>query len=311
MKYFYGLLVLLSITFSFAQEEEDTLKYKDKFFFGLNANQSAYSNWYAGGQSTIAGTIFLGYNGIYDIEKWKISFDTYTAYGLSYQDSYFAKTEDKIQLNLDIDYKLSPKWYLTYETGFNTQYSKGFADYELRNQFASNFMAPGFWLNTVGVTYEPFEGFSILLSPLTNRNTWVLNDSLANAGAFGVDKAVYDDVTGDLITPGKQYLGQFGAYLKIQFDKEIAKNVNLFSRLQLFSNYLYKPQNIILNWETRFNFKINDWLTTNLAFQLVYDDNIKTASFDDTGNLISESPKLQFKEVLSIGLNFNFGELKD
>ena len=49
-------------------------------------------------------------------------------------------------------------------------------------------------------------------------------------------------------------------------------NVNLLTKLELFSNYLKNPQNIAVNWEVLFAMKINKFLTANLGTQMIYDD---------------------------------------
>lgn len=42
------------------------------------------------------------------------------------------------------------------------------------------------------------------------KNTLVLDQTLANQGAFGVDKAIYDPVTGELIREGKNSRTELG-----------------------------------------------------------------------------------------------------
>ena len=95
---------------------------------------------------------------------------------------------------------------------------------------------------------------------------------------------------------------------------DIAKNVNLLTRIDLFSNYIENPQNIDVNWETVLTLKINDWLSTTITTQLIYDDDIKLnvvePVFDDGGVLITPGsagvPRTQFREVFALGLSFKF-----
>ena len=49
-------------------------------------------------------------------------------------------------------------------------------------------------------------------------------------------------------------------------------------------------------------FKINKFLTTTLTTNLVYDDNIKTID----GSGMTRGAKVQFREVLGLGLAYNF-----
>ena len=49
--------------------------------------------------------------------------------------------------------------------------------------------------------------------------------------------------------------------------------------------------------------KVNKFLTVNISTQLIYDDDIKILIDPDTGH---KGPRLQVKEVLGVGLMFNF-----
>ena len=73
------------------------------------------------------------------------------------------------------------------------------------------------------------------------------------------------------------------------------------TRLDLYSDYLHKPQNIDVNWEIQINMAINKWFSTTLTTNMVYDDDIKIVQKDG-----SKGSRLQFKEVLGVGVQFNF-----
>jgi hypothetical protein len=64
---------------------------------------------------------------------------------------------------------------------------------------------------------------------------------------------------------------------------------------------LHKPQNIDVNWEVQINMAINKWFSTTLTTNMVYDDDIKIVQKDG-----SKGSRLQFKEVLGVGVQFNF-----
>ena len=64
-------------------------------------------------------------------------------------------------------------------------------------------------------------------------------------GAFGVD-------------PGKAVRSEFGGYVKVSFKKELLKNIRITTNLDLFSNYLFEPQNIDVNWDMLLTFKVVD-----------------------------------------------------
>ena len=82
---------------------------------------------------------------------------------------------------------------------------------------------------------------------------------------------------------------------------EFLKNMTVYSRLDLYSNYLEDPQNVDVNWIVQLNMKINQWFSANISTNMIYDDNIKIAQKDGT-----KGPRLQFKEALNIGFQVNF-----
>ncbi len=91
---------------------------------------------------------------------------------------------------------------------------------------------------------------------------------------------------------------------KTSLKYEVVKNVTLESRLDIFSNYLDKPQNMDVYWDVMVNMKINDYLSANFVTNLIYDNDIKMAT-DDTGNTLAGA-EIQFKELFGVGLNVKF-----
>ena len=77
--------------------------------------------------------------------------------------------------------------------------------------------------------------------------------------------------------------------------------MTLYSRLDLYSDYLRKPQNVDINWEVQINMVINKWFSTTLTTNMVYDDDVKITLSD--GRKVK---RVQFKELLGVGLQFNF-----
>ena len=149
-------------------------------------------------------------------------------------------------------------------------------------------MAPGYLMTGIGFTWIPNKFFTAVLSPAAWRGTFVLNDRLSDEGAYGVK-------------PGKRLLSEFGANLKLEGRYEFLKNMTLYSRLDLYSDYLRKPQNVDINWEVQINMVINKWFSTTPTTNMVYDDDVKITLSD--GRKVK---RVQFKELLGVGLQFNF-----
>ena len=160
-------------------------------------------------------------------------------------------------------------------------------------------MAPGYVNIALGIDYTANDNFSMFLSPASIKMTFVQDEVLANSGAFGVEPAVYDGTTGDVITAGKMFRGELGAYFKVKYAKEVFKNIEMKTKLELFSNYLDRPENIDVNAEVLFTFKVNSWFSASLNWNLLYDHDIDIT--DSDGNT---GPRTQFKSVLGLGISY-------
>ncbi len=186
---------------------------------------------------------------------------------------------------------------------FRTQFAPGYAIVDgVPNKDAtiSDAFAPAYTLLALGMDYKPNDKFSAFISPVTMKNTIVMDDVLSAAGAFGVEK-------------GKNFRAELGGYVKLQYSTELVKNVGLATKIDLFSNYLNNPQNIDVNWETLISMKINEFMTATIATQLLYDHDInivKEQPVVDENGVVTDAgsigPGVQFKEVLGIGFSYKF-----
>lgn len=278
--------------------------------FGLNGTQSSFVNWNAGGRNNISAIAFFSGSADYSKNKWLWKNNLELALGgLKYLDSTgrkegFQKTDDKIDFATNIGFKLKEKWYLSMIGGFRTQFMDGYT-YPNDSIQVSRFMAPGYINLSLGIDYTPNENFSLFLSPLSAKVTIVNDQRLADAGAFGVDKGIFGP-TGEVTTSGNKIRYEYGAYLKMTYNKELFKNVNFKSRLELFSNYAENPQNIDVNADVLWTFKVNSWLSASLNWTLIYDDDIDIR--DVNGNV---GPRTQFKSVLGLGISYTLKNFKE
>ena len=143
---------------------------------------------------------------------------------------------------------------------FRTQMDEGRkeqknANGEVERLLISDFMAPGYLQASIGLTLSKSENIFITLSPFTGRFTFVLNDSLSNAGAFGVD-------------PGEYIRSEAGISLQGKFEKEIFQNVKLQANGNIFSNYETFP-NTAVNVEMIINMKVNNFISSNISSHLI------------------------------------------
>lgn len=303
------LLLTFSITLSsFAQTTDTTKIWKKGGLISINFSQASFTNWAAGGENSLSGIALLNIFANYKKDKntWDNTLDL--AYGLL-QSGHGAlrKNEDKIDVSSKYGrYAFYNHWYYTALINFKSQFADGY-NYPNDSVIISRFMAPGYILVAIGLDYKPNDYFSLFISPITSKTTFVNDQRLADAGAFGVDKAEYD-ANGIKIKDGKLIRTEVGGYLRMTYKKDIVKNVNFSTKLELFNNYFVNPQNIDVNWEILIGMKVNKYLSASISTQMIYDNDIpvpiehKVFGIKQPGT----GPRLQFKEVLSIGLSYKF-----
>jgi len=278
---------------------------------GFNISQATFTNWAAGGQNTIAlgGIVNLFANYRSATTSWDNMLDL--GYGVLKQgkDAKFIKTDDKVDFTSKYGRKASSKWYYAGLVNFKTQMTAGYDNpNESNNIKISDLLAPAYILAAAGMDFKPNDLLTTFIAPITSKNTIVNDQTLANAGAFGVEGATYD-TNGQLLSSGKKSRSEIGGYVRMVYQQTYFKDksVSVVSKLDLFSNYKQNPQNIDVSWETIIGLKVNKYLTTTITTHLIYDDDIKIG-FDDNGDGVFEKsgPRTQFKEVIGVGLNIKF-----
>lgn len=277
---------------------------------GFNFAQASFTNWAAGGENSISGqarlNTFVNYKKDSTV-NWDNGLDL--AYGLMQVGTgYVRKTDDKIDFTSKYGrYAFKQVWFYSALLGFKTQFLPGY-DYQddTAKTLISDFMAPGYVILAVGLDYKPNKAFSLFMAPLTGKTTIVRNQALADAGSFGMEKAVYD-ASGNKIKNGQQVRGEFGGYVRISYKADIMTNVNLTARCELFTNYLKDPQNIDVNAEVLLTMKVNKFISASFNMQGIYDNDINVAvDHNHDGVYESTGPRFQFRQILGIGFQAKF-----
>jgi hypothetical protein len=305
-------VIALAVSLSaFSQDETaDTLKPWTKgALLNVNLSQAAFHNWTAGGENSIAGNLLFA--GFADLKKDKHFWNNGLMLGLGYSriGDKNTKTNDNLEINsLYGIHAFGKNWYYSAILNFKTQFINGYVDSNPDSTLVSGFLSPGYLNIGLGLNYNLNDVFIVNIAPLDAKMIFVTEQELANHGDYGVEAAVLD-TAGNIITPGKNMRFKFGVYVRAIYNYEVAKNVTVFTSLDLFSNYLEKPQNIDVNWTVLLAFKINNWLTASINTVLIYDADVTFERANaDTGKPETFGPAVQFKEVFNIGLAFNFGD---
>jgi len=260
-----------------------------------------------GGESTLAlnGNLIFFIN--YQKEKIKWDNALETGYGFVDQSrSGFIKSDDKIILTSQFGYELDKNkyWYWSNLIDIKTQFDKGFdPEIDTADVLISRFLSPAYFLVSSGIEWNPSSKFNLFYSAVTFKGTLVNDQTLADKGSFGVTPAEFDS-NGVKIKDGLNFRSALGTYIRANFKDEIVKNVNLKTRLELFTNFLENFGDIDVNWQLLIEMKVNDWLSANLTMDVIYDKDIRFDVFDDSGNLIGDEDRIQFKQIFGVGLSY-------
>ncbi len=309
--YFLTIICLTSTaqTIDSTIVKTDTTKlWKKGGMIGADFSQASYTNWAAGGINSLSGVALFNLFRNYKSEKtsWDNSLDL--AYGVvKIGSSSIRKSEDKIEFNSKFGQQASKNWYYAALLNFKSQFDVGY-NYPDDTTIVSHFMAPATVLAALGLDYKSHDkSLSFFVSPLTGKATFVNDQRLADAGAFGVQAAEYD-TAGVKTKDGQTIRYEFGGFLKMTYKKDIFKNVNFQTKLELFTNYLNHPENIDVNWEILLAMKINRFLSCTVNTQLIYDHDIPVPYEKVVAGqtVRGTGPRLQFKEVLAVGLAYKF-----
>lgn len=299
---------------SFSQEiviqtsiKDTTSYWKNSNIVGFDLSEIAFMNWSAGGNSSISGLLKGNFVRKYETENAKWLNELILRYGVNKQDGVeVRKTDDVFQLNSTFGYRKDTisNWYSSAKFNFNTQFTNGYA-YPNTDDAISKPFAPAYLFLGIGTEYiNRKEKISVYLSPFTTKSTFVLDQRLANQGAFGVDKAVYD-IDGNLISKGKKHKTELGVLVSSGYKKEVIKNIVLDNRLSLYSDYINRFGNIDVDWQMQLNLTVNEYVKANIGLHMIYDDDIKSKE-EINGEQVILGPKLQLKQALGIGIIYNF-----
>jgi hypothetical protein len=312
-----ALFLLLFSVSIFAQEltntkSPDTISYwTKKNKLGFDISEIAFVNWSAGGNSAVSGLFKGEFLRMYAKENRKWVNELFVRYGLNKQDGLgVRKTDDAIQFNSTFGYRKDTitNWYHSAKFNFNTQFSNGYKYPNTENPISKPF-APAYTFLGAGADYfDKAKKFDVYISPITLKSTLVLDQTLANKGAFGVTKATYDSA-GNMISKGKLSKTEFGFLVTNYYKKEVWKNITMENRLSLYSDYLNNFGNIDVDWHIQFELIANEYLKANFGLNLLYDDDIKAKEIVN-GQQITVGPKIQLKQMMGIGVIYEFKSKK-
>jgi len=243
-------------------------------------NQSAFNNdWLGGGTSNIAGNLAINYD--FNYKSTKIVFDNkiFIAYGLTQiKGQPISKSDDRLEYSSLFGKKINQSnWYYSGFLNFKTQLDSGFDPNT--NAKISHFLSPAYLQIGPGMLWKKSNNLKVNIAPATSRLIFVDAQFTTLSSAFGVEQ-------------GETSRFEFGAAINGYYKFNVMENISIENILNLYSNYLDKPENIDIDYQMNLVMKVNKYISTNVAFQAIYDDNARKA--------------FQIREIFGLGVNFTF-----
>lgn len=308
MKKLLPLSLLFIAPFTiFAQNEKtsDSVQngWKKAGTISLLFNQAAFNEeWTGGGTTNYSANVKFTYDLNY--RKDKISWDNriLADYGITKNrdDRYSRKTNDRLEYNSVFGVEIKDtSWFYSFFTNFKTQFTKGYEfDKDLESSDpgyrteTTHFLSPAYLQFGPGMLWKKSDNLYVNISPATAKFIFVdkmftrVDESIPGAiDAYNEDKYFGVDAN-------KTSRFEFGASVSAYAKFAIMSNVTAENILNLYSNYSEDPQNIDIDYTLNVIMKINDFLTSNVTFQAIYDDNAVRG--------------FQIREALGVGITYGF-----
>ena len=319
-----------------AKPEVEQPKYWDESLkTNIKFGQTSLNNWAAGGDNTVTLQAFIDGNANYKKNDLFWNNRLQLDYGFVYASSkpILQKSDDRIYFESKFGYKNAKMRNFSFSANydFKSQFSTGYDyltptipadrfpdaegldDLKHKDQVQlwkdarktkSGFLAPAYTNLALGIDLKPWKWLSLNLAPLTGGVVIVRNPELR--GNYGMQlKAEWKDVAEGVEVPtdGTQYRSarfEFGAQLKADMAVKVNDGFSYTSQLVLFSNYLDHPENIRVNWDNRFDWKIAKYFSLTLTTNMIYDD--KVLIYSEKDGLTKQ--RVQFKESLLFGFTY-------
>jgi hypothetical protein len=243
-------------------------------------NQSAFNNdWLGGGTANMAGNLGLNYD--FNYKAGKIVWDNKIigSYGLTkLKGQDMTKSDDRLEFTSLFGRKAGQgNWYYSWYLNFKTQMDSGFDP--TTGTKISHFFSPAYFQSGPGMLWKKSDNLKVNIAPATSKLIFVHDHFTELGSAFGVEQ-------------GKSSRFEFGAAINGYYKLNLMENISMENVLNLYSNYLDKPQNVDIDYQMNLVMKINKYISTNVAFQALYDDNARGA--------------FQIREVFGLGVNYGF-----
>jgi hypothetical protein len=269
---------------------------------GLNLAQTDQWNWTDGGYKHFDAVLFSKLKLLYQKDKlsWESQWDA--ELGIMYSSELlpvWRKSTDKINFASKFGYKVANNIYVTGLMTFKSYHALGFRYPQQHPALpepkrVSNFLAPAYTDISIGVDWKYKDWLSVYFSPAAGLVTSCY-DSLLRAD-YGVPVE-------------KRSITTVGPKVKINFNKELVKDLKLATVLELYTPYkdpIQKFGNFKVDWDLTLSYQFLKMLQFRVSTSLKYNEKVR---FDEWENG-KDQPRtrirrVQFKEIIGVGIVYS------
>ncbi len=228
----------------------------------ITMSQGALKNWSSGGENSLSLLSNLRY--YWNYNRNKTSWENWVHYRFGFMkngEEEMRKNEDRFELNSKVGQKAFKHWYYTAQFNLVTQLFNSY-DYfkDKPRKLVANFMSPGDFTLSLGMDYKPNSNFSVIISPIAGKWTFIRDTTKISPNRYGIKEA------------GKRFKREAGAqvYLISKLNN-LSKILSIDNELKVFLSYekqdkyikdeeneeVRKKLPLTVNWKMTIDFKIN------------------------------------------------------
>jgi len=296
-------IVCCLVTFTgFSQEKKEAAKgpWTKVTNMSLLFNQAAFNNqWQGGGTSNYAANFGLIHDANYSKDKLTWDNRIVIDYGIANQkdQEFTRKTNDRFELSSLVgkEIKETP-WYYSFFLNARTQLTNGydFGENDDGNVFRSEttkILSPGYFQAGLGILWKKSDNLKLNIAPATARLILV-NSQFTDVGQGQSAIDAFNQIGYFGVKANETSRFEFGAAIGGYGKFTLSKNIVMENVLNLYSNYLEDLKNVDIDYTISLVMSVNKWITANIAFQAIYDDNAVKG--------------FQIREALGVGLTYGF-----
>ena len=296
-------IVCCLVTFTgFSQEKKEAAKgpWTKVTNMSLLFNQAAFNNqWQGGGTSNYAANFGLIHDANYSKDKLTWDNRIVIDYGIANQkdQEFTRKTNDRFELSSLVGKQIKETpWYYSFFLNARTQLTNGydFGENDDGNVFRSEttkILSPGYFQAGLGILWKKSDNLKLNIAPATARLILV-NSQFTDVGQGQSSIDAFNQIGYFGVKANETSRFEFGAAIGGYGKFTLSKNIVMENVLNLYSNYLEDLKNVDIDYTISLVMSVNKWITANIAFQAIYDDNAVKG--------------FQIREALGVGLTYGF-----